>query len=149
LDHIVLNDPHWGEEVAKVAGTHYDPVQNACIVRLRGDDPIGGVVFTNYTGESIVIHSGSWTTHWINRDMLYATFDYPFNQLGVKRLFGQIPEDNFHARAFNEKVGFRYVARIEGVYKHGIACMVMRLDREDCRFLSVRPRTIISRKPVH
>ena len=31
---------------------------------------------------------GGWDPHWINRDMLYVVFDYPFNQLGVKRLFG-------------------------------------------------------------
>lgn len=150
MDHIVLNDPHWGQEIAKVAGTYYDPPHSSCVMRLRDDDePVGGVIYTGYTGESIVIHSGSWTPHWINRDMLYVVFDYPFNQLGVKRLFGHVPEDNLHARTFNEKVGFRYVARIEGVFKHGVACMVMRLDREGCRFLSVRSRTIISRKNVH
>jgi RimJ/RimL family protein N-acetyltransferase len=149
LDRIVLNDPHWGAEVARIAGTHYFPEQSACVMRLRDDEPVGGVIYTGYTSESIVVHSGAWTPHWLNRDMLYVVFDYPFNQLGVKRLFGHVPEDNRHARLFNEKMGFRYVARIEGVFKHGVACMVMRLDREDCRFLWVRPRTIISGKPVH
>jgi len=81
--------------------------------------------------------------------VLFAVFDYPFNQLGVKRLFGHVPEDNHGARLFNQKMGFQYVARIEGVFKHGIACLVMRLDREQCRFLTVRPRTIMSNKPVH
>jgi RimJ/RimL family protein N-acetyltransferase len=103
---------------------------------------LGGVIFSHYTGESIAIHSGSWDPHWINRDMLFVVFDYPFNQLGVKRIFGQVPEDNKHARSFNENLGFWYVARVEGVFPGDIACMVMRMDREDCRFLTIKPRFI-------
>ena len=52
---------------------------------------MGGVIFSNYTGESIAMHSAAWDQHWINRDMLFVIFDYPFNQLGVKRMFGQVP----------------------------------------------------------
>ena len=92
--------------------------------------------------ESIQVHSACWTPHWLNRDMLYVTVDYPFNQLGVNRIFGMVPEDNLHAQEFNIKFGFQYVVRIEGVYKGNIPCMVMSLERGACRYLSVKPRSI-------
>ena len=92
------------------------------------------------------MHIGGLDPHWINRDMLFVTFDYPFNQLGVKRIFGQVPEDNLHAQEFNVNLGFKYVARIEGVFPHNIACMVMCMEREECRFLTLKPRGIVSNR---
>lgn len=142
LDHIVLNDRACGEAIAALAGTDYNPRTCVSMCRIRDGVRLGGVMFSNYTGESIGVHSASWDQHWINRDMLFVTFDYPFNQLGVKRIFGQVPEDNLHARKFNENIGFHYVARVEGVFPGNVACMVMRMDRADCRFLNIRPRHI-------
>ena len=81
--------------------------------------------------------------------MLFLAFDYPFNQLGVKRIFGQVPEDNHHAIEFNLKFGFRTVARVEGVFPGNIACLVMRLDRENCRMLTIKPRNVVSNKVTH
>lgn len=140
LDHIRFNEAEDGHAIAELAKTSFNVGVDASICRLHDDERLGGVIFTNFTGESIGMHSGSWDDHWINRDLLWVSFHYPFEQLGVKRIFGQVPEDNVHAQRFNEKLGFRYVARVEGVYRHNIACLVMRLDKEDCRFLGLRPR---------
>jgi RimJ/RimL family protein N-acetyltransferase len=149
MDSIVLNDHACGEAVAALAGTDYNPKTCVSICRVKDNLRMGGVIFSHYTGESIAIHSGAWHPRWINRDMLFVTFDYPFNQLGVKRIFGQVPEDNLHARKFNENLGFEYVARIEGVFPRNVACMVMRMDREGCRFLNLRPRHIQAKPYVH
>lgn len=142
MDHILFNVPAHGEAIAEIAGTEFNPKTCTSFCRVKNGKPMGGVIFSNFTGESISIHSASWNPHWINRDLLFVTFDYPFNQLGVKRIFGHVPEDNVHAQSFNHKIGFTTVARIEGVFPHNIACLVMRLDRKDCRFLKVVPRHI-------
>lgn len=143
-DQVVINDPADGEEIALAAGTAFNPKVNVSICRHKHGRRLGGVIFQNYTGESIAMHSAGWDDHWINRDMLFVCFDYPFNQLGVKRIFGQVPESNAHAYTFNSKIGFRPIARIEGVYQHNVACIVMRMDRADCRMLKVKPRNIQS-----
>lgn len=139
---IQFNDSHDGYAIAKRAGTSFNSQQDISIGRVRDGVLLGGVVFCNYTGESIGIHSASWDDHWINRDMLWVTFHYPFVQLGVKRIFGQVAEDNERARRFNEKLGFKHVARIEGVYRHNVACLVMCMERDECRFLNLQPRHI-------
>lgn len=144
MDQIRFNDKADGYALAETAGSTFNPFVDIPICRIRDDLRLGGVLFYNYTEESICLHSASWTPHWINRDMLFVTFDYPFNQLGVNRIFGMVPEDNLHAQEFNLKVGFKYVARIEGVYKGNITCLVMCLERVGCRFLGVKPRTIRS-----
>lgn len=142
MDHIVFNERADGNAIAALAGTAFNPGRDVSICRVRNGYRLGGVIFSHFTGESISMHSASWDQHWINRDMLYVTFDYPFNQLGVKRIFGQVPEDNLHAQQFNTKVGFKEVARIEGVFPGPLACVVMCLERKDCRFLRVKPRNI-------
>ena len=144
MDEIIFNDPTDGYAIAQHAGTSFNPQSCISICRHRDDERLGGVIFSHYTGESIAIHSAGFDPYWINRDMLFVTFDYPFNQLGVKRIFGQVPETNGHAQEFNLKVGFKYVTRIEGVFPHNVACMVMCLEREDCRFLKLKPRRLVS-----
>ena len=149
MDEILVNDLTCGKAIAKVAGTDYNPEVNVNFCRVRDGLRLGGVVFSGYTHESIGIHSASWRPRWLNRDLLFMTFDYPFNQLGVKRIFGQVPEDNERAIEFNANVGFRIVARIEDVFPGGVACLVMRMDREDCRWLRVKPRNVVSNKTAH
>lgn len=142
MDQIVINDTDCGEAVAALAGVDYNPKTCVSFCRIRDGIRMGGVVFSNFTGESICAHLASWVPHWASRDLLFVGFDYPFNQLGVKRIFGQVPEDNWAARNLNENLGFRYVARIEEVFPGGVACLVMRMDRVDCRFLGIKPRHI-------
>lgn len=144
MDQVVLNDLECGREIALLARTHYDPVVHRNISRVKDGQFLGGVMYTRFTHESITCHSGAVSEHWINRDMIYACFDYPFRQLKVKRMFGFVPEDNAHAIHWNTKLGFREVGRIEGMFRHNVACIIMRLDREDCRLLKVKPRFIKS-----
>jgi len=146
---VAFNDPADGAAIAERAGTAFNPHRDISICRIRDELRLGGVIFSHFTGESISMHSASWDPHWINRDMLWVTFDYPFNQLGVQRIFGQVPEDNRHAQEFNTKVGFKEVARIEGVFRGPLACVVMCLERQDCRFLNVQPRLLQRNIRIH
>ena len=144
MDHLVFNEPADGEAIAQHAGTSFHSKSCISICRHVGDSRYGGVIFSHYTGEFDRHPLGGLHPRWINRDMLFVTFDYPFNQLGVKRIFGQVPEDNLHAQEFNVNLGFKYVARIEGVFPHNTACMVMCMERDECRFLTLKPRGIVS-----
>ena len=149
MDRIALNEIQYGPVIAQLAGTDYHPTSSVNFARIVDDEFIGGVLFSNYTGESIGIHSGAVSPMWLNRDLLFVIFDYPFRQLCVKRIFGQVPEDNVRALSFNRNIGFSQVARVEGVFPNNVACIVMRMDYEDCRFLNIKPRTIHPGQTFH
>jgi hypothetical protein len=151
VDRVLTDDPELGERIARRAGTTYNPKSDHNFAHVKelltdaGDHLVrteqvllGGVCYNHFTHESVQIHSAAWHWHWSNRLMIYLAFDYPFNQLRVKRLFGMVPESNWHAQVFNMKLGFKPVARIEGVFRHGDACVVMRMDREDCKYLGIK-----------
>ena len=141
---IFINDHEHGDTIAKAVKTYYNPKYNTCIAREKAGELLGGAIYTHYTGESIQMHLAGFRRRWANRDLVFAVFDYPFNQLGVKRIFGFVPEDNWHAQKLNMRAGFRVVARLEGMFKHNIACVVMCMERAECRFLDTKPRSIKS-----
>lgn len=144
MDQIEFNNPEHGEAIAIAAGAAYDQRTCSVVARVRDGKLIGGVIYANFTGESCAMHSAAWDPHWLNRDMLYVIFDYPFNQLGVKRIFGCVPEDNVRVRDFNRKFGCKDVARLEGMFRGNVAGIVTSLERDACRLLGVRPRSIMS-----
>ncbi len=136
---IAFNQAVHGHAIAKAAGTHFNPVVDACIARVEHGELWGGVVFQNYTGASIGIHTAGFRPDWINKDMLWVTFDYPFNQLGCKKIFGQVAETNIKALEFDLKIGFKIITKIDDVFPDG-ACILVSLAREDCRWLKLKPR---------
>lgn len=144
VDRIAVNEPEWGPQIAEVAATIYNPAVDINICTLVDETLQGGVIFSDYTGESIHAHIAGLHRHWLTHDLLWMMFHYPFNQLGVKRIFGQVPENNLKALEFDLKLGFTPVVRLEGVYPGNVACIIMRMERDDCRFLQLKPRTFQS-----
>ena len=138
-ERIVVNNPAHTEAIAGSVGVSYHR-RAMSVSRERDGVLLGGVVYYDYTEESMCVHVAGWDDHWVNRDILFCMFDYPFNQMRVKRVFAQIPEDNQRSLDFNAKLGFKTVARIEGVYLNDVACIVRRIDRAGAeRFLKIRP----------
>lgn len=115
-----------------------------CISRTIDGELAGGVTYAGYTGASIHMHMAGFRPDWGDRDMLWVCFDYPFNQLGCKKVFAQVPETNTKALEIDQRLGFKIVAKIEDVFPDG-ACYVLALAREDCRWLKLKPRNIRSR----
>lgn len=142
MDQIVVNNPYHTQAISRLVGVPYNP-RSVSLSRVKDAVLLGGVVFYDFTGESMCVHVGAWDDHWLNRDMLFCMFDYPFNQMRAKRVFAKIPADNAHSLAFNDKLGFRTVASIEGVYADNVTCIVRRIDRAGAeRFLKIKPRHI-------
>jgi hypothetical protein len=140
-DQIIFNDERAIAAFNGAVAHRFRPETDVAITRFRGDKLMGGVVLTEYyRHHSIQIIVYSWDKHWINRDMIYATFDYVFNQLKVKHLFADSREKQ---TSFDLNVGFRVVARIPDFYPDDNK-VILRMDREDCRFLDIKPRRVRS-----
>lgn len=140
---IVVGNLDHGRQLAKSVRSHFNPECDRCITRVENGVLLGGVIYQNYTGRdgSIGIHVAAYQDRWINPDMLWITFHYPFVQLGCKKLFGQVPETNQKALDFDLRLGFRMVTFIEDVFPDG-GLYVISMDRDDCRWLKLRPRTL-------
>lgn len=136
-----INDEIYGKLIARAAGTTFNPYSDQSIVRVEYNEPLGGVVYSAYTGYSIHMHVASFEPNWINKDLLWIVFDYPFNQLKVANVFCNVKEKNTRALNFCSKIGFKEVTRIAGIYENQLV-VVLRMHRDFCRWLALGPRKL-------
>jgi RimJ/RimL family protein N-acetyltransferase len=120
--------------VAERVPTHF-PWDNYTALALAENDTIlAGVIYNHYTGTDICMHVAAVPgKRWLNRKFLFAAFDYPFNQLKVRRVTGLVPSKNKAAQRFDEHLGFE----LEGRIRHALAdddLLLYGLLREDCKW---------------
>ncbi len=141
-DLIVLNDPFHGFTIANEAGVIFNPKSDPVIARVVKGEVIGGVIFNGYSPRgSICMHMAGFDPRWISRDLIWVCFDYPFNQLGVKKIFANTPETCTTALKMNRKFGFLREMRVKDVFEDG-DLIVMDMYRHECRWLNITPRGI-------
>lgn len=138
---IIANDPAHGHEIAQAAGAVFNPEANYCIGRVRDGELLGGVFYEGHNGASIIIHTAGFDPYWLSRDLIWVCFHYPFVQLGVKKLFAHVAETNSQSLEFVQKLGFKKEHRITDVFDDG-DLILFGMYREDCRWLSLKPRAI-------
>lgn len=106
---------------------------------VRGGHLVAGVIYNGYEGANVNIHVGAVQgSRWMTKEFLYATFDYPFNQLGRKRLSAYIRATNKRTIAFVKKLGFVYEGKLQDFYTDGGDMVIYGLLRSKCRFLEMR-----------
>ena len=137
---IICSDPVHGARIATAAGCSFDPAVDQVIAREENGELLGGVVYKDFTRESIAMHVAGFDPRWINKEMLWKAFDYPFVQLGCKTVFGPVPSYNTQALEFDRKLGFSQVAIVPGVFPGG-DLVVLAMKREDCRWLKPRHKS--------
>ena len=142
MDEILINDPEHGEAITKAAGVIFNPRCHQVISRAVDGVLYGGVVLTDYTKASITMHMAGFNDKWVNRNILWAVFNYAFNQLKVNKVFGQVPESNQRALEINLKLGFLVETRVKDVFVDG-DLLVVSMYRDQCRWLKLQPRGVI------
>lgn len=145
-DDIILNEEWVTSELARAIPTSYG-YADVSIGRVVDGDLVGGVLYKEFTGESIRMSVASFRDGWLSRNLLWAAFAYPFAQLGCARVFSQISEARPEALAFNLKLGFSEVLRLPGVYPGGVGVVVTKMERAECRWLSIRQNYFVSSLP--
>jgi RimJ/RimL family protein N-acetyltransferase len=136
---IVYNNSFYARMICEAAGVSYNQAVDPSIVRVEGERLLGGSVYQNYTGSngSIGIHVASFAPRWINPELIFQTFHYPFVQLGCRKLFGTVPAKNTAALKFDLKLGFEIEQTIKDVYPDDDMLLVSML-RDNCRWLGIK-----------
>ena len=69
--------------LSKTGGVEY-PDTTMCIGQEKDGELIAVVGYNNFTPNACQIHVASTNIYWLNKALLHAIFDYPFNILEVK-----------------------------------------------------------------
>lgn len=106
---------------------------------VRNGHLVGAVIYNGYEAANVNLHVGAVEgSRWATPEFLYAVFDYPFNQLGKRRISAYIRAKNKKTIAFVKNLGFQYEGMLKHFYPNGDDMAVYGLLRENCRFLSMR-----------
>lgn len=96
---------------------------------------VAGVAYAEWNGPNVVCHIASdGSKRWATREYLWTIFDYPFRQVGAKRITVCVGEGNSASRRFVKHLGFTHEATLEGAHPSG-DLLVYRLWRRECRYL--------------
>ena len=97
---------------------------------------IAGVIYEGWNGVNVWMHVAAQPgAKWLTRDYLRYCFHYPFVELGCKRVSGYVEASNELARRFDEHLGFRQEAILEGAASDGGDVILYVMRREDCRYV--------------
>jgi hypothetical protein len=110
-----------------------------CLGSVTSDDTIlkGVVGFDGYNGASVMLHMAGEHPHWLDRDVLFATFYFAFNELGCNQALAMVPSGNERALNINKRLGFEVVCELPGAHPDG-SLFVLRMLRDNCRWLAPR-----------
>lgn len=137
---ILFNNVVHGWEIAAAIPRCYNPISDIVISNVTPEGKLlGGVIYDGYTKGCIFMHQAGFSKRWLGGNMLWIAFDYPFNQLNVRKVAGTIPSTKHELLAFNQRLGFKEEARIKGAYPDG-DMIVLTMAREDCRWLNIKPK---------
>ena len=105
--------------------------------------PVAGAVFDSFSVDSCNVHLAVLDPWVLRHGFLTLIADYAYDYLNRARMFGLVPENNQKALKLNTHIGFKRIAHIPDAVDTGVGYVVMRLDREDCRWRS----QAIARRP--
>lgn len=98
-------------------------------------DPKWAVIYDHYEeGGSIQMHMAIDNPKYVTRQAISACFEYPFYQLGVKKVLGIVNSTNHRALSFDMRVGFTVEAIISDAYDMG-SMYILSMKRDQCRWL--------------
>lgn len=97
---------------------------------------VAGVLYEDWNGANVICHiraEGRLGSPYF----LSVIFDYPFNQLGVKRITVPISSNNAPCIRMVKNMGFRLEATLKEAAPDG-DLLIFRLFRDECRFTKGR-----------
>src|SRR3989304_2978319 len=96
---------------------------------------IAGVLYEGWNGVNVWMHVATTPGKRWSREYLRYCFQYPFVELGCKRVSGYVEASNTAARRFDEHLGFEREAVLQGAAADGGDVILDRMWRKGCRYV--------------
>ena len=105
------------------------------IAHVKDGQIVAACGYSHYTGDEVSIHIASdQTRRSVTKEFLNCVFEYPFQQLKVKRLYGWVPTQFPDCIKFCLKLGFT-VDRVLKDTEIAGDVVIFSMTPEQCRWL--------------
>ena len=133
---LCLDAARVGPWVCERAGGTWIPGRGTAIGRLVDGELVAGVLYEDWNGANVMCHiagAGNWAT----RHYLAVIFDYPFNQLGARRITVPVSAKNDKCIRLVKSMGFHLECRLE-LATLDSDILLFCMFRKQCKYLSGR-----------
>lgn len=135
----ISNSPVAHHEICRELDMVANP--NNVNLSLWKDGRLRGVVmYERFTKRAIFLHIAGFEPRWLNRKFLWLAFSYPFDQLGVDKIFGLVSSNRTASLAFFRKLGFTIETSIKEVYADNADQVVLVMRKADCKWLKLKEK---------
>ena len=93
------------------------------------------VGYTDFFGKTCQAHIVNLGGKCTPKKLLWAMFDYPFNQIGIEVIIGVVNSNNKEAMKYDQNLGFTEKCRFENVHDNGGDMVIFAMKKSECRFI--------------
>jgi RimJ/RimL family protein N-acetyltransferase len=129
---MIVAGPHVGHWVMGRIGGFFDPVCMSAIGWESAGKLVAGASFRDWNGVSIEGQIAA--DRPLTRGFLFAIFDYPFRQLGARKIVATTSADHIRSIRLLRRLGFVEEACLRDAAPGG-DLIIYTMRREACRFL--------------
>jgi RimJ/RimL family protein N-acetyltransferase len=104
-------------------------------VTTEAGQPLAGIVFHDYQPDygTIQLSAAAISPKWASRRIVAQLLSYPFNELGVHKVWTATQHKNERALKFNKGVGFTVEGTLRDHFGVGIHAVICRMLLQDYR----------------
>lgn len=125
----------WGWVNKQVPVLQVEDTRGIVMLDLENNETVAACILDNLTDNSVQAHFMVTKPIAFKHGLLQECFDYIFNVLGVKYVYGLVPGDNVKALKLNKHMGFTEKVRLPEAFKNGVDYVLMELKKEECKYL--------------
>ena len=126
-----------GPWVSEKAGLQWFTGMGSAIGRVKDGRLVAGVVYERFNGWNVTCHIRG-DGDWADRRFLGLIFDYPFVQLGARRITTTVDDDNEASISLVTKMGFGLECTLKQANPRGGDTLVYRMFKDECKYLRGR-----------
>lgn len=135
---VTGQDERVGRWVCERTHGTYSSADSVAIGLEENGELIAGVLYDHWNGKSLAMHVAG-EGKWLNREFLWYSFHYAFEQCGASKVLGFVSSANTDALRFDRHLGFKHEATIKDACPNGDIA-ILGLAKADCRWLKLRNR---------
>lgn len=135
---MIFFDAHIiGPWVCEKAGGTWIPGRGTAIGEMKDGRITAGVLYEDYREKANIVCHIRGEPGWANRKFLSIIYDYPFNQLQVKRVTVPVDSTNEASIQLVEHMGFKLECTLKQAIPDGDLLLYV-MFKEDCKYIRGR-----------
>jgi hypothetical protein len=138
MTEIRIDEPGAGDWIMKQVEGYFTLGRDHSFSSHVDGEILGGIVVANYMGASATMHMAGGDAQWCSRDLLWMAFNYAFEQLGCRKLFGPVRADNYNALHINLRGGWSIETVLRDAYKD-THMVLLSMTKDQCPWLEYAP----------